>query len=332
MTSRHDQSLNELTAEIEKTRAHLEDTLDALQQRVSPDRMVEQFSEFLTPARDGTSRFARNLGRAVQDNPVPAALVGIGLGWLALSGRHPHATAADAGNGNDSFRADPHRPGNGAMTDTEDAAGDQGTRLHQAREWARQQTERARDVAGERGERAYRHASDTVHHASDTVHHELRRVRNGGASIGGFVKERPIISALAVAGLGAVIAGTVFARSDRGRAAIDRGSEAVREGAERAAERASDLADTAAKRSAEAAGDAARAAKERVSGLTGEAETTPERQDRPVASPTAPPTPASDLAAKRDADTGATHSQSDSPKPETTKDSGAETRRPSSQS
>lgn len=70
-------------AEIERTRADMSETVDALQERLSPQNIKEQ-------AKVQVKETARETGSGLVDrikqNPVPAAMVGIGLGWLLTSG------------------------------------------------------------------------------------------------------------------------------------------------------------------------------------------------------------------------------------------------------
>lgn len=88
----HDtKSSRELEHEIEQDRAGVRATLSELRQRMTPGQMLD---EAMSYAKDGSGGdFVRNLGRNVRDNPMPVALVGLGLAWL-MSGRgRPHVHA-----------------------------------------------------------------------------------------------------------------------------------------------------------------------------------------------------------------------------------------------
>jgi hypothetical protein len=84
MKTYRDMSPDEIEQDIAKTRAHIDRTLDVLTARLSPGALVDQA---LQTARDTGGEFTLNLGRTIRENPVPAALVGIGVGWLMLAGR-----------------------------------------------------------------------------------------------------------------------------------------------------------------------------------------------------------------------------------------------------
>jgi gas vesicle protein len=69
--------------DLEHTRARLDATLDALQQKLSPGQMVD---EAMTWFKSGSgAEFGRNLGGNVRDNPLPIALIGVGVAWLMVS-------------------------------------------------------------------------------------------------------------------------------------------------------------------------------------------------------------------------------------------------------
>jgi Protein of unknown function (DUF3618) len=77
--------LEKIERDLSGTRARLDATIDALRQKLSPGEMVDRA---ISSAKEtGGSAFGRNLVSTVRANPVPVALVGIGLAWLMLSDR-----------------------------------------------------------------------------------------------------------------------------------------------------------------------------------------------------------------------------------------------------
>lgn len=74
----------EIERELDATRSRLDATIWALQQRLAPKAMVGEALNYLKEG-DGVD-ITRNIGRSIRDNPVPVALIGVGLGWLALNG------------------------------------------------------------------------------------------------------------------------------------------------------------------------------------------------------------------------------------------------------
>jgi ElaB/YqjD/DUF883 family membrane-anchored ribosome-binding protein len=79
--------MNDSPASIEReladTRARLGAHLDELTSRLSPGQLIDQGLAYLREGQGAV--FARNLGTQVRDNPLPVALTGIGIAWLALA-------------------------------------------------------------------------------------------------------------------------------------------------------------------------------------------------------------------------------------------------------
>jgi Protein of unknown function (DUF3618) len=73
-----------IEAEIERDRAELAATLDALQNRVSVDALAQ---EALGLLRTNSASYVTSIDAAVRANPVAVALVGAGLAWLIFGKR-----------------------------------------------------------------------------------------------------------------------------------------------------------------------------------------------------------------------------------------------------
>lgn len=76
--------------DLDETRARLDTRLTELASRLSPGQIVDETLGMLR-TREGAD-FARNLGEAVREKPIPAALVGIGIAWL-MAGPRDHAVS-----------------------------------------------------------------------------------------------------------------------------------------------------------------------------------------------------------------------------------------------
>lgn len=97
-TSSHDdhQSSNEIRADIDQTRASVGNKIDELQARLDPNRLKEQaqetVQEMLSDTANSMTEYVRehkdemisSLGSAARRNPLPTALIGLGVGWLLL--------------------------------------------------------------------------------------------------------------------------------------------------------------------------------------------------------------------------------------------------------
>jgi hypothetical protein len=90
------QSSREIEREVEASRARIEDTMDAIRDRMTLGQMVDEATHYF--GTSGVSRAAGNLGAQVRDNPLPLALVGLGLAWLMSGKGRPHVrSSADGG-------------------------------------------------------------------------------------------------------------------------------------------------------------------------------------------------------------------------------------------
>jgi len=88
-------SASEIERDLDRTRAEMSQTIDAIQERLSPGQLFEQGMRYFysgggRSVTDGAAEFAQNFGRAIRDNPIPFALVATGLVWMMMGrGRQP---------------------------------------------------------------------------------------------------------------------------------------------------------------------------------------------------------------------------------------------------
>lgn len=76
---------DEILAEIERTREQMDRTLGTIEQRLTPGQLLDQGMQALKDS--GAADYMRNLRGSVSTNPLPVALVGIGLAWLMAADR-----------------------------------------------------------------------------------------------------------------------------------------------------------------------------------------------------------------------------------------------------
>ena len=90
----------EIREEIAQTRVDMSETIEAIQDRLTPSNLVAQAGESVRNATtEKVKQMANSAGQAadrvmdtsfaqtVKANPVPAAMIGIGAAWLLLKGR-----------------------------------------------------------------------------------------------------------------------------------------------------------------------------------------------------------------------------------------------------
>lgn len=85
---------SQIRGDIEETRAGMSQTIDEIQERLSPQRLARQARDTVREATIGKAErmmddardTARDAGGSflttIRENPIPAALAGLGLGWL----------------------------------------------------------------------------------------------------------------------------------------------------------------------------------------------------------------------------------------------------------
>lgn len=130
--------------EIERTRADMGETVDAIQQRLSPENVKEQAK---TQAKQGARDAGSGLVETIKQNPVPVAMIGAGLGWLAWSAG---SGGSSSGGSYGSYG------GNSGSSSTQQARAQQAT--GQAQERASQMTGQAQEKASQAGEQAQQQA------------------------------------------------------------------------------------------------------------------------------------------------------------------------------
>jgi hypothetical protein len=73
----------EIERDLARTRAEMDDTMRAIEEKVTPGEWVDQAFQYVA---DSAFEYARFIGRGIRKNPLPLALTGIGISWLVLAG------------------------------------------------------------------------------------------------------------------------------------------------------------------------------------------------------------------------------------------------------
>lgn len=167
-SDRHDargsRSSAEIENDIEHTRHELDSTLDALEQKLSPGRLLDQA---LGMVRDGGSDGSNAAINAFRNHPMPMAMMGLGLGWLAVESSAGKSSANRQAYG-PAGPSVPYDPQMGARADegedegkvdrakdrVSEAASAVGDRTHQTKERMSGAASQAGDAAGDMADRA----------------------------------------------------------------------------------------------------------------------------------------------------------------------------------
>lgn len=100
-------SAAELERELADQRNRIEARIGEIKDRLSPGQLLD---EALSYTKHGGAHFASNLGNQVAANPLPAALVGVGLAWLISSTASGNGHNAGHTSKHSDFDGDEHYP------------------------------------------------------------------------------------------------------------------------------------------------------------------------------------------------------------------------------
>jgi len=196
----------EIRADIEQTRAEMSETIDAIAERLNPtnikeqvkEQVVEQAREVRDNVREATIGRAEDMVRnasetvtearytlmeTIRQNPIPAALTGIGLGWLWMNrrsspsnrrgqsfDRYGYSSSGPSYQGGGSYRAYDYGGGGsqdqGRVGQVVDRAQDM---AGQARYTASSAVGQARDTAGNAVSQVADTAGNAVSQVADTA-------------------------------------------------------------------------------------------------------------------------------------------------------------------
>ena len=180
-------SAAEIESEVQQSRADIEHTLDAIQERLSPGQLVDQAIGYLRGGRGAD--FARNLGDSIAANPLPIALMGVGLAWMMMSSQRSARDGGHEGSAHWDEDLDPVEGHYGSFVEEDlsylgpeaDQGGGFGEGLREASRGAGDRIsevgERARDAAAHARDRA----GDLGAQARDAAAHVGDRARSAGA-------------------------------------------------------------------------------------------------------------------------------------------------------
>ena len=246
-------SAKEIEHEAGQSRARIESMLDQLQGRLSPDQLMEQAKDYF---QKGPGEFGSNLGSIVKENPVPVALAGIGLSWLALAGRRhqPQSERSEPGrseNGLDRHRSldEHHLDGSegvpyatgsrgtrvrsihsdGVDGEAKDGSGnglDLGGRAKSAGEGAKQATRNMGERLGSAGSQARDYAGQ----AQDQAGRTARQAKNGFMRL---LTDQPLVVAGIGVALGALL-GAAFPSTEQEDEIMGEASDGLKEKAQAA--------------------------------------------------------------------------------------------------
>jgi hypothetical protein len=191
-----DPQVAHMRAKVERTRDEVGDTLDAIQERLSPQRLKAQARESLRDATIGrVEKMAHKAGGIMsiaRENPLPLALIGLGAGWLFFNARRkehePRVQFGTPPGRAPEYEASVERVPQGDGAPTHRVAG----ALH-----------KVTDVASDVGHRVGHAAGSVAHGVTEGVHDVEERAHDRMVQTRGQYDESPWIGGALALTLGA---------------------------------------------------------------------------------------------------------------------------------
>ncbi|MCM5704535.1 DUF3618 domain-containing protein [Larsenimonas salina] len=258
-------SPEEIEADIKSTRSHLDETLSDFQARFSSDSMMNTAMDYVKS--DSAKEYFSNLSRSIKENPVPTAMIGLGIGWLiyssnsSKSGSVPnhfddkrqaqarHNAAATPPQTHEYDSAPSQRVGDGAPGAYAFGPDTAEPHSNQDGQSLRDRASSALGSAGDKANDARHGASDHMGRLKDSageqLHNASSKARDTGNWLSNLAEENPVCAgALGLAAgalLGSLIPSTRTEQKAMGDArdqVVDKATEAGSEQLERASDKA----------------------------------------------------------------------------------------------
>jgi hypothetical protein len=184
-----DKNSAEIQREIDRTRSEMSETLDELRHSLSPGELVDQAMTYLKDG--GAGQFTSNLSETIKQNPVPTALIGIGIAWLMMGGgsRQTSAPSFSYRDEGERFQGVGSRARNMVGRASEQAS----TMAQSAREGTSTRLQGAQAAAGGARERAgemAHHTRERVGGMAQGVQHQMEATADQVRSQMGYQTER----------------------------------------------------------------------------------------------------------------------------------------------
>jgi gas vesicle protein len=220
----------QIQADIDRTRAHMDRTFDALESKLTPGQLLSEGWGLL---KGGSGAGARKLFEVAREHPLPAAVIGLGLGILVLDmNRQDRERQGDGrgyaygyGRGRDGrygagspdypSTRDAHQRGQGrsgfaaaagGVSDLADQAKDKmGDLADQAKGALGEAKEKASDLAGQAADKMSDLSDSVREQASELGERVQRGARKARLGFWQLMEERPLVVGATVLAAGLLI-------------------------------------------------------------------------------------------------------------------------------
>lgn len=210
MDERHDdRTSDEIRRDIEVARTDLRGTVDALERKLTVGQIVDEVWGRVGNGRSATSAMS-SVGDVFRDHPVPLALMGLGVAWLAVDKATGSESDDENGHGAGTYGRAEGRVGPYRGDEAREASGhaSSGSLMDKAKGMASDATDKASDLAdkakdgwsghdGGSGMKA--RAGDAVDGAREAASQGTRKAKRGFRSA---MDEQPLALGAVAFGLG----------------------------------------------------------------------------------------------------------------------------------
>lgn len=189
-----------LEQEINAKRASINNIVDSLESKFTPGQL---FDQALAYTKGNGGEFFENLGTTIKNNPLPTALTGLGLAWLAINQNkpfNPGATRTGSGLGDKISEV---------IGQVTGAVSQAGNKLHGASEAALAKGQDLKGKAANLTQRTGDSIDSTANNVSDGAQQAAHMLGDQAAQLKGqfdtLLKEQPLVLAAVGIALGAAI-------------------------------------------------------------------------------------------------------------------------------
>jgi uncharacterized protein DUF3618 len=198
-----------IRSDIERTRSRMDSTFDALEEKLTPGQLLEEGWHLF---KGGSSAGLHRAWRIARQHPMPAAVVGLGLGWLMVESSR-RSGRSHGGDGryrvDDGGRAVPGALAKAAHA-VKGAAGSARETLSDTAgkvgDWAGEATDKVGKVAGQAREKVGELAGQAREQASELGGRAKEQLRHARLGFWQLMEEGPLAVGGAALALG-VLAG-----------------------------------------------------------------------------------------------------------------------------
>lgn len=192
-TDLRDKSADELEDDIELIRKQMDRTLSDLEMKLSPGQLIDRSLHYL---QRGPGEYMSNLGQSVKSQPLPIALVGIGLSWLIYSDRKQTAGESHLRRSGETREK---------MEEVRGKASETAQRAKQKMEGVSQAVSDRMHRMSERAHSTKESASEWGHRIGEVRHRSGERLQRAGSNFSHAVENQPLILGVLGVAAGALL-------------------------------------------------------------------------------------------------------------------------------